>query len=1275
MTQGIDATLDAATSAVQAAGPPLPGDGWRAGELVHGRYLVVAPIGAGGMGRVYHVTDLAPPRRDVALKTIRASLLHAARLELFKAEFKTMSELVHPNIARVYDFETLASGEHAFTMELVRGRDLMAATDGVPIGRTIEFVVGVCRALDYLHARAIVHGDLKPSNVLVTDDGQVKVVDFGLSAAVRAGLALGTPTYMAPEQHARLGDARVDLHALGITLYQLLTRGLPPAADGEARSWLGSAAWADAPAVPLALRVVVDRLCERDPARRYARADEVIAALGAAIGRAFAMPATVASGRLVGRDAEVERLVEACLAGARAPGIARVSGISGIGKTRVLAEVKKKLQLRGIACVEARCYEGAVDELLPVAACLDAIERLARAHGAAVERYAPALRWLRDGSSAPRSPADHERDRMTRLGELAELVLDAAEAFSLAIHVDDIHWARTATCDFLRLVCERHATRRDDGHAVKLAIVATVRDDELAGRPCAELLDHGNASHGLRIELAPLAAAATHELIGALLGGAPPPAMAKRVHADTGGHPFFIEELVRVVIERGDADSDAPLPSSIATALERRLAPLAPADRELLAWLAIYAQPMPIAVLDHVLDSALVRVDSERSGARGLERASERLVERRLVERAEPGALRLAHDQLRAFVIDGLGDRAARHRALADALDALADGDGEFVLERAHHAWHAHDRERALTWARRAAALAEQRLETDVAIDNHERVASLVAFDAPERVRATNRMLELCAMAGHWQRLVAVADRELVQRSDPLERAGLYQLQGEALGLRGRLDDGIDRLRRAVELAGGRVPAPGVGRRAAVAWHYARHVASLRLARDPLARAPLQGRARRAAEVRARCFWLMSIYAMLGGDDDGVGLVLLGLDDALGLGSCDTARRVLQGIALAHHIRGDHAAAQRLIVAARAMADAEIERAQLLPTEILAQQMTQRPIYPGQPPVEAQYAQLLAAIELLSTRSKALYAHLARMVAATTLWHFAEHIRLRPELARWSDAMRDTVHRSFVHGCGAVLALVEGDPARAVAAYAEARAMTAPPMYRAWIDASFAYACAVTGDSTRALASLAWATEGMRALASRTATSAWAPTFAIGTCLVLAARGVHAPWLDTCLDDAIGRLAHMGRHLSHNAVVFREAGRLVRGRGSVAALGAAQRAACQGWACEAPAGHPDTFVVGALALRLAALATPGRARARVFVRRWWSPRERVPPERMLVLARQWADQAIAQIERRYPTAYAARARELLADRDTPPSPSSCQGFQEQRRGRCVDPIL
>jgi hypothetical protein len=122
--------------------------------MVNGRYQVLEVLGEGGMGVVYRVADQLHPERALALKTIQRATLTPERINMFKAEFRTMADLCHPNVATVYDFEPLRDGvDYLFTMEHVDGADLMRATRGAGQERVVGLVVQICRALSYLHSR------------------------------------------------------------------------------------------------------------------------------------------------------------------------------------------------------------------------------------------------------------------------------------------------------------------------------------------------------------------------------------------------------------------------------------------------------------------------------------------------------------------------------------------------------------------------------------------------------------------------------------------------------------------------------------------------------------------------------------------------------------------------------------------------------------------------------------------------------------------------------------------------------------------------------------------------------------------------------------------------------------------------------------------------------------------------------------------------------------------------------------------------------------------
>jgi hypothetical protein len=215
-----------------------------------GSYEVLASIGAGGMGEVYRARD-SRLQREVALKVLPADVAgDAERLARFRREAQLLAALNHTNIAHVYGLEE-SGATTALVMELVDGEDLAKrlARGPVPLGETLPIARQIAAALEAAHDAGIVHRDLKPANIKLSDDGVVKVLDFGLAKAIgpatgigqpateildsptittpamtQAGMILGTAAYMAPEQaKGRPADKRADVWAFGCVLYEMLT--------------------------------------------------------------------------------------------------------------------------------------------------------------------------------------------------------------------------------------------------------------------------------------------------------------------------------------------------------------------------------------------------------------------------------------------------------------------------------------------------------------------------------------------------------------------------------------------------------------------------------------------------------------------------------------------------------------------------------------------------------------------------------------------------------------------------------------------------------------------------------------------------------------------------------------------------------------------------------------------------------------------------------------------------------------------------------------------
>jgi len=213
------------------------------GEHYIGKYRVQSELGRGGMGAVY-LAEQPGLGREVAIKELIQTADPVA-LKRFLQEAQVMARASHPNLVQVHDMELMGNVNY-LVMEFVRGRSLRAWMNETQIPPPQVFAVmhGVLQALDYAHRHAIVHRDMKPENVLISDDGMVKVADFGIArlmddtgvggTATKTGTTVGTPQYMSPEQVASSKvDGRSDLYSAGIMFYELVV-GQPPFTASEA---------------------------------------------------------------------------------------------------------------------------------------------------------------------------------------------------------------------------------------------------------------------------------------------------------------------------------------------------------------------------------------------------------------------------------------------------------------------------------------------------------------------------------------------------------------------------------------------------------------------------------------------------------------------------------------------------------------------------------------------------------------------------------------------------------------------------------------------------------------------------------------------------------------------------------------------------------------------------------------------------------------------------------------------------------------------------------
>jgi serine/threonine protein kinase len=268
-----------------------------AGQVIAGRYELSTRLGVGGMSTVHLAFDRRL-ERQVAVKLLAEHLADDSQfVTRFRREALSVARLVHPNIVQVFDFGIdEPSGSHFIVMEYVRGQsgaELLRERGALPVDEALGILAQSCRGLAYAHRQGVVHRDVKPGNLLLAEDGTVKLADFGIAKALyeessitQVGSVLGTAAYLAPEQaHGEPAGPRADIYALGVVTYQMLSGRLPY--EAQSLTELALKQQSEAPSrldhvvstVAPELAGAVERALALDPADRFATAEEMRSAL------------------------------------------------------------------------------------------------------------------------------------------------------------------------------------------------------------------------------------------------------------------------------------------------------------------------------------------------------------------------------------------------------------------------------------------------------------------------------------------------------------------------------------------------------------------------------------------------------------------------------------------------------------------------------------------------------------------------------------------------------------------------------------------------------------------------------------------------------------------------------------------------------------------------------------------------------------------------------------------------------------------------------------
>jgi len=737
------AALVLAAQRAQAAAPPAPSVTVVAptrGRLApqptsfaNGRYKVVKFLGEGGKKKVYlaHDTQLD---RDVAFALIKAEGLDATARERVAREAKSMGRLgSHPNIVSVYDMGE-EGGQPYLVLPLLPGGDVegvieKAPEHRMPLERAIKIAIDTCNGLQFAHSKGIVHRDLKPGNIWLAEDGRAMIGDFGLAVAVdrsrltQAGMMIGTPLYMPPEQ-AMGGEAtaRSDLYSLGCMLYEMIC-GRPPFTGDDHVAIIGqhlntppvSPRW-HRPDCPLGLEALVLRLLEKDAAKRpqsAAEAREAIQSVDVTLTPATtegesavapSAPDPIYRSTFVGRQHELRLLQQAFDAALSGNGrLAMVVGEPGIGKTALCHELATYVSLRGGKALVGHCYEDASLPYLPFVEALRALVDAREPDGlrSDLSGHTPELsRLLPEVSELiqvqPRTTGDPEYDRYRLLDSITEFLRRAASRQPLLIVLEDLHDADRGTLDLLAHVARSLAGTR-------LLILGTYRDIEVdrAHPLSATLAELRRVSAFQRIPLRGLTADEVQRMINAIALEEVPPSLSAAVHSRTEGNPLFVQEVLRYLVEERviarqkatwRATSETPpsmhIPEGLREVIGRRLTRLSDDCNRVLAVAAIIGREFSLDVLQKIADV------SEEDLLRALAEARNVSVVEEHASIGSEVTYRFAHAFFRQMLYEEtIAPRRVRlHQRVAETIEALHTGGAdEHAAQLAEHFSHSSD--------------------------------------------------------------------------------------------------------------------------------------------------------------------------------------------------------------------------------------------------------------------------------------------------------------------------------------------------------------------------------------------------------------------------------------------------------------------------------------------------------------------------------------------------------------------------------------------------------
>jgi len=820
-------------------------------------------LGEGGRGIVYKARDTVL-NRVVAIKMLKSEVLSEEAYSRVIREAQVVAKLNHPNIVSIYDIGR-EDGKQFFVLEFVDGMSLRGLMGTYREGRcdlqtVLRIGLDVCGALQYAHSQGVLHRDIKPENILITQEGVAKLMDFGLAKALggtritKRGMIVGTPAYLPPEQAlGKDSDQRSDLYSLGATLYHMATGRPPFPGDDPVKmifSHINDVTMKPSridPNIDAELERVILKLLRKDPDERYQSAGElkealqsvgaveerlVVAKPGLAVRPTISLPSPepVWARSLVDREDELG-ILKGCLDGVlRGEGsLVFVTGEAGIGKTRLLMELKAYAKLRGALFLVGNCYEeGAVPYKPWVEIVREYLRRsqpellykVAGIYAAEIVKLVPeAASKLRAIPPLPYLGPEEERLRLFEA--VTQFFINASKDSPLVLFLDNLQWADPSTMQLLHYLGRSLRLER-------LAIVGAYRDLELKEKDALSrcLLNMNRERLFQALPLRRLEASEVGVMVRQTFGDKVPSALASLVYEKSGGNPFFVEEILRSLAEErmvqpGQKGWVVPhvsrirIPDTVKAVVTQRLQRLDDTCRRTLSLAAVVGREFDFQVLSEVTgleEDQLVNHLDEclRNG----------LIQERRVPTGEIYAF--TDNQVREVLYEGVSTvrRRRYHLQIGQILEKLqAKNLEEYAGELAYHFMEGGDDAKALTYFLKAGEMAMKVYANEESSSYFESALTLLdrrGGDVREKARVTEVLGDLKKWNMEYEASVKYFNEALRLLQELGDKKGLARVSDNmsetlAFGL-GRYEDALANLNEVLKILENEPESPELAR-------------------------------------------------------------------------------------------------------------------------------------------------------------------------------------------------------------------------------------------------------------------------------------------------------------------------------------------------------------------------------------------------------------------------------------------------------------------------------